>query len=735
MAKKILLTLFFISQVYSSNAQIVNACKTDGYFNDINKIHNLREISIEIKNSKKWQKNILSVLRINGWITDKNKKKHSSRVTFSFNNDLECSFLAKIKFHGDAKDHIKKIDEFNYLTSLNVKLINANINNITEFKLFLPATRLDDNEIITTKLLRELGFFAPRTKKIRVKVNGIYQDYLFQEKISKEFIESYGFTEGPIIEGDQRFYSKGQRNLQLARIVNRNWVKKNWRNAYIALNALSRVNELYLKFYNSIDNFKLDTQYYLKDSLYLLSKDHYKNELHIKNQYYDRFISSISDGHALVPDNRTFYYNYIENNFYPIYYDGHVTFDMEDDLKFDKNKSLETNVLLDQIKNLDLNTAFKNNNKFDAKQLNFLKKNIPSIIDSYIFELHELKQSKYTKIAEHNLNNYYGQFDDVKIKLIFFHRKPNLFLICNQNLTKCDEKNFNLSEVSKIVSQKFKNDSEFKYIFINSNIERYKNNHPSVYKSKWEKIYINENFYAKKTIDGIDLNYDLANKEVFIKQKNKNGRVIFFTKNEIKNWRINFSSVSDIKKDSSQISRNDLDGCVTFYNSKFKNLDLIFKEGFCEDSINFIRSKGSIKKIQIFDAFSDGLDMDFSKIDIENIYVKNSGNDCVDLSFGDYQIDNFQLEGCKDNGVSVGEKSKLVSVYLNIKNSKTGLAVKDSSKVIAYYLNSQKNKKCFNIYNKKPEFLNGSLTLEKMSCDNNIYNISNGSRFILNNAL
>ena len=26
--------------------------------------------------------------------------------------------------------------------------------------------------------------------------------------------------------------------------------------------------------------------------------------------------------HALVPDNRTFYFNYIENNFYPIYYDG-----------------------------------------------------------------------------------------------------------------------------------------------------------------------------------------------------------------------------------------------------------------------------------------------------------------------------------------------------------------------------------------------------------------------------
>ena len=82
MAKKILLTLFFISQVYSSNAQIVNACKTDGYFNDINKIHNLREISIEIKNSKKWQKNILSLLRINGWITDKNKKKHRSSVAF-----------------------------------------------------------------------------------------------------------------------------------------------------------------------------------------------------------------------------------------------------------------------------------------------------------------------------------------------------------------------------------------------------------------------------------------------------------------------------------------------------------------------------------------------------------------------------------------------------------------------------------------------------------------------------
>ncbi len=199
----------------------------------------------------------------------------------------------------------------------------------------------------------------------------------------------------------------------------------------------------------------------------------------------------------------------------------------------------------------------------------------------------------------------------------------------------------------------------------------------------------------------MDFKFDIINKEIFIKQKTSRGRVIFFSKKSIKDWKINFVSTKELDENDFLITKDDMDGCITFYNSRFQNLIFSINKGFCEDSINLIRSEGSIKEIYISDAFKDGLDMDFSNINIENIHVKNSGNDCVDLSFGNYKIENFILINCFDNGISVGEKSNLVSNNLNIKNSKIGLAVKDSSKVIADLLNSENNEYCFKVYNKK----------------------------------
>jgi len=753
MVKKILLILFFLFQVSFSYSEKINSCESDFSFKELNKIENLESIIINIPNSKKWNKNIFLILRNNGWIPEKYKKTHRANTIFIFKNGLECNQRAKVKFHGDNPDHLKRVDDFNILSSLNIKLINSNIDNITEFKLFLPETRKRESEIFTTNLLRELGFFAPRTKKIMIKVNGIDQEYLFQEKISKEFIESYGFTEGPIIEGDQRLQKSGQRALQLARIVNKNWVQKNWRNAYIALDSLSRVNELYLKFYSSVDNIVLNEAYPFKGLLNLLELENYESDSYFKNLFYDKLLFSMGGRHALVPDNRTLYFNYIENNFYPIYYDGDMDLSYYENYQkyksLNKNKPYEYNKILDQLKNLNLNKlGIKNiNSGATSYSSDKLEKHISKIIDNYSKELKDILISYYNyntleskeiiidEIKKQNANSYYSRFAGKKIKLIFFNKKPNEFLICNHDISDCNRKNISLDEIGEIVSQRYKNNSEFTYIFVTSDFDKYKNNHFEAYESKWKRIDINENFYAKKTTEGIDLKLDLKNKEIDIEQNNPNGRVIFFTKKEIENWKINFSSKKNFDKKKLLISKNDIDGCITFYNSNFKNLTFLSKEGFCEDSINIIRSEGSIKEININNAYKDGLDMDFSKINIKSINVVNSGNDCVDVSFGNYQVKDFKLVNCFDNGISVGEKSNLVSDNLIIKDSKTGLAVKDSSKVVANFLHSKNNKNCFKIYNKKPEFLGGHLVLENMNCNNNSYNVEYGSRFILKNDI
>ena len=63
-----------------------------------------------------------------------------------------------------------------------------------------------------------------------------------------------------------------------------------------------------------------------------------------------------------------------------------------------------------------------------------------------------------------------------------------------------------------------------------------------------------------------------------------------------------------------------------------KDLEISVYGGKFEDSINIIRSQGSIKSIYLKDSTSDALDIDFSNLYIEDIKIINSGNDCVDLS-------------------------------------------------------------------------------------------------------
>ena len=107
-------------------------------------------------------------------------------------------------------------------------------------------------------------------------------------------------------------------------------------------------------------------------------------------------------------------------------------------------------------------------------------------------------------------------------------------------------------------------------------------------------------------------------------------------------------------------------GCVTFYNINFDNTSLKSNNPYCEDSINIIKSTGTLNMIEVTDSMSDGLDLDFSNLKIK-IYVKNSKNDCIDLSFGNYIINHIFSKKCNDKGISIGEKSNVkIKNYKNL---------------------------------------------------------------------
>lgn len=720
MNKLFVLIVFFFLFINNSNSEEKIFCFENKAYDQSNFIENLNEVEIEIVNKKKWYRNIFSIIRNNGWINNEIKKNHRAKIIFKFQNGFSCQDLAKIRFHGDNPDHYKIIDDFHIISSLNIKLSKSNIENITEFKLLLPYTREDENEIFATNFLKTLGYLSPKTKKLNVRINGTQSEYLFQEKISKEFIEKNGFPEGPILEGDQRFLHIGKRNLNLGRIVNKNWSSRNWRNAYISLEALSKLNKVYLDFYYNINEFKIYKPYAIYYTNQALNEKNIFNKKNFYLNFYDDLISTMNSyDHALVPDNRTFYFNYFENYFYPIYYDGNIIPFKKNinGLKIDELK--DNKIIIEKIKKIDKENLNYLNSLSGVKIINI--ENISNYLSSITHNLKYIPSDRSineNKIKSYKHTKFYSNFKNEDIRLIFFKNYPNNFYICEYDLSNCEDEKFNLNQISDILSQTYKKASKYKYIFVTNDLKNYsEKNYLPLKKNNWVNLET-KNLNIKYLKNKIKLDVNEIKKVIDIEQLEKDGRVFIYSDKKIQNWEINFNSRVNTKQNISlSSSLGSLDGCITIYESKIEDLNINTINGICEDSLNIVRSQGNIKKINIINSFKDGLDMDFSNIKINEINIDNSGNDCVDMSFGNYNIFSLNLNKCKDNAVSIGEKSNLVSNDLYVKNSLNALAVKDSSKVNLNSLISKNNNFCFKLYNKKQEFLGGTLKLNNLICD------------------
>ena len=724
----VLLITFIISSIgYANNS--LQCFENKNYINH-NSFEKLSEIKIEIIKTDKWLRNAFAIVRNNGWIKKDLKKNHRANIDLVFQDGFKCSDTAKIRFHGDNPDHYRFVDDINFISSLNVKLLNTNINNITEFKLLLPETRFDEREIIATNLLKKLNFIAPRTKKINVLVNNNKLEYLFQEKISKELIEFNNFPEGPIIEGDQRFYHIGKRNLQLGRVINKKWSSRNWRNAYVSISALSFLNEAYLNFYNNQKNFDIHKMYTLSNSNELLNKNKNLLSNSIIHNFYDDLLIAMGGEHALVPDNRTFYYNYFEDYFYPIYYDGDIKFS---NLKIENfNYKIEKNLIIKNFLKINYENLYYINKKSGIKKthLNDFKLSMKNIFDNLIIlNEQEKKNYKNKEPIENKLDNYYYQYSSKSTKLVFYLNYPDIFYICDNSLSNCIKEKLSLKEVGDLLSQNYKKNDNFDYIFVTNDYEKFSKNLSKKLNQTWITQKIDSNFFGKFIKNGISIEVDKNKKKISIKQVNPDGRVFFYSDKKIKDWTIEFKSNFDVDINKTlNKKKNHLDGCITFYGMKFENLNIKSTNGICEDSINFIKSHGSIKKMEVTNSFSDAIDMDFSKIQIDSVKVNKSGNDCMDMSFGEYVVNNLDLLNCKDNGISVGEKSKFESIDLLVKNSENALAVKDSSTANIENFKSINNNFCFRLYNKKKEFDGGTLKVKNLNCDT-VYFIDKISKY------
>lgn len=748
---------------YNDNANI-KLCKDLPYEEALfleNK--NFGEFSLEliINQEKKWVKNNLkdavSAKKVNNTFTS--KKRVQATLIVNNNKNIKCVLNVTIRAHGDTAVH----HEGEGLPSLNINIKDGNVFGITQFILFKPLSRNGFSEIFVTSLLENLNLLGPRSSKVRLKYNLYEQEFLFQEKINKEFLENNKKREGPILEGDERFIFKegdavkNQINFVNHRISNSSWIKEDLNKKIISEISLSLLNK-----HGQLLQMDVPKSWVI--DYYSVSKLLGTEEYFSKIPVYDALMFAVGGIPNLSLQDRRFYFNAMERKFEPIFYNGNPEiFDKNDHLLTHKlkdtsnleiidiekygqkfylpdlarGKVLKSSVVgakeaIDIMNNLDLDNLYQ---KIIIRGFRINKDEFNKIISTVKERLNLLKEFKEDRIFKTELNlskieanNDFRPKSTVKDRsLLFYNENFNGFYICDIYKSNCQNLNLNNKQIKDALSQNLIVNGN-KVVFIGKNISNntledwiysfYKNsvssqNHKAIYSSEDFDLYMIGN--ANETIE-----VDPDKKKISLMKSDKDTRFIINGK-RISNWEISMydKSYYDLSKEiEHEIDSNNITGCLNFKNIFIENIKITVDGAKCEDAINFIASDGTILETKITNSRADAIDSDFSNLKFKNLFIENAGNDCLDISYGNYEFENTIVKKCNDKGFSVGERS-----VANIKNSfiefsKIGVASKDSSKVYIEKSIINNVKDCYAAYNKKKEFYGSLLKTFKNTCKN-----------------
>ncbi len=677
-------------------------------------------IEVLINDSNEWYKNLYQSVnnpRINKPFIDPDTKKAFDSTINMVTEDFKCSFKGKVRISGDYSDHV---DLNSFKSSLDVVLTSGNILGVTEFKLFIPETKNDSNEIILNSILEHYGFVTPRVFNVKTKINNQEEEtYIFHEKIRKELVEHNNFPEGPIFRVYEDFMfenrTKGnslliqEYSLLYAKLINTEWGSRNLSNLDNSLKALTLLNNGY------------------KNNKGMYGFD-YRN---ITNEYsrlfdYDALLIAANANHGLIIHNRKFYFNIFEQKFYPIYYDGLPDFykPFEENLifeEFELKKKMSYpffSEIADSAKNI------LNDEKIDNEELRklLLSKNvkiknedIELMMNNFYKNLNSITK---LSVKEYDDYNNIDDYVDLDFNLLFFESDLSKLYECNYlKINSCNNIDLDL----------FNDESVFKNL-LSLNSRNYDKNYV-VYGYQDMPNYTSEVINLENSIyisgkNTSNINIDYETREINF-NFNDDENYLIYGDGDFTNWNIILKNM----KDNNNYIKTKLTGCLTIYGLTIDNLSIEAKNMFCEDAVNIVKSKGTINSVSIENSISDGLDMDFSNIKIIDIAISSSGNDCLDLSGGTYNIQKMKISSCNDKGISIGEKSIFNLDKLNIDNSNVGIAIKDSSDGFINYLTTKNVNLCIALYRKKAEFGPSSVKINELECQNeNIY-VQEGSNF------
>ena len=699
----------------------------------INKsIISAKEIELEIPDSRRWSTNLIKA-RLDPtpdkYILDKYKKKFNAYVSIKNSNNENCKLPARIRLSGDGMEHIELRGK-DIVSSIDVKLKKGSINGIVRFKLFLPETRNGSSEVITALLLKKLGYLSPRTRLIKAKVNGKKLQMILQEKHSKEMLESNKLRESAIIGANESLIFKMRSQSRLGylssiifpRVINQRWLNKGSVNKNISLRGMQIHSIANAESWNRSENF--ETSF----SDFLLSNGNFENEKRLSK--YRALLIAMKSEHALLNHNRRFYFDSFNNILIPIYYDGDSKLGMPRSRNWINPRFLRTYKSFRELNIDEINEAIKELNninvesfheelnisgvKVDYQEVLSIKKDIAS-------NLEEIKkyvgEERLLKWGVDPLDRYIDS--SVKYGIAFSSDGIN-FQLCNIESSQCKFKSLDDSESIQLLRGLY-NHNNLIYYYAGSKYDDYLKGKT---KTNYPKKTTNQSFGLINMRSSGEPNVDINEKKkiISIKINNTADKVTIFN-SILNNWTINVDAKDSINLESMQLLKksilenairiddNLLTGLLTIQDSSFKRGKIIINGGELEDSLNIVRSIGTIDLISVSNSYQDAIDFDFSDLEIEEVNVYKAGNDCLDLSSGTYLIKKLYANICYDKAVSVGEGAEVEFKEVKIKNTNMGLVSKDSSDLRIVKGDIANYKICVAAYRKKQEFSGSKISI------------------------
>jgi hypothetical protein len=679
----------------------------------------IKEIQVEVPKSAKFNRNFVKILLSKSENIPPNlRKKFKAKINVVYPFGI-CKYKASVKQSGDWKDHIAFSEGRKPLRSLSVKLKDGNILNAVRFKLLIPETRNNLHEILGTIFLREIGYIAPESFQVITRVNGDTALMIFQEDAEKELLERNNRREGPLLEGDENLlwsyknYDNFElESLSLARVTNEKWFLKGPSARKITLDAYGKLQHAYLDYSQDIEG----------------KRGHiiYPNQGKVDTftQYF-LALMSLNGQHALVPHNRRFYYNSFSQSLEPIYFDGMLS--LTKPIKITEQKDLLISAL-EKLPSFKYTASFLNLQNTKRVLEAFKKRSLLSDYKAEVFFNKSLLniQSNERKIQSllANLKNRPIKKNNTKQSFSSYFSNPNYQNLQQTTLLKItkdmdgfiastfDKQQLKLSygKVAKIISKNKLDGSRHVFLPDTFNGQNEKNYHITDFGSPLGKVR------HSKTLS---IKIDKKLKTIFFKQEKLNDWVLF-SGADFSGWSIVFEGLklqnNTYNLTSDRLNHIGLTGCLNFYKSFFNETTVRVSHGGCEDSLNIVNSKGSIKDANISDAFADGIDIDFSKIAFGSVTIDRAGNDCLDVSSGQYIVSKLKASSCGDKGVSVGEKSQMNISRLQIDNASLGVSSKDFSVTSIDKAELSNIVTCYEAAKKKQEFGGGKLIIKKLDC-------------------